>query len=257
MTPPAAPSHGAPARGKRLAIAAGAVVVVAVGTAFVWPRHSATRHHAAAQLSPTVVATTPATPTPTPVNVRAVPHEFVAPAAPTSFVLTGRKFTIKARVCGMPNVRPLDPPGEQHHTVCWVNEDFGVAPGSATGTTYVLGHSWAQDKLEVLNKASEVATREVLHGKPHQLDGVPVYPVKNLNGYKLVLKTRTGTLTYKVRSSYGVDKMKLGNIKSALNERIHNRIVVITCAELNGVDYEYNIVLNAFLYSSVKKAHKI
>ena len=56
----------------------------------------------------------------------------------------------------MAYVRPLDPPGEQHHTVCWVQHDFGFAPGSkGRGTTYVLGHSWAEDPLEVLNKVSE------------------------------------------------------------------------------------------------------
>ena len=31
-----------------------------------------------------------------------------------------------------PDVRPLDPPGEQHHTVCWVDDGFGVRPGSHT-----------------------------------------------------------------------------------------------------------------------------
>ena len=56
---------------------------------------------------------------------------------------TAPKYRIRAHVCGMEYVRPLDPPGEQHHTVCWVQHDFGFAPGSrGKGTTYVLGHSW-------------------------------------------------------------------------------------------------------------------
>jgi hypothetical protein len=35
-----------------------------------------------------------------------------------------------------------------------------------------------------------------------------------------------------------------------MNERIRNRVVVITCAERGGVDYDYNIVLEAYLTSS-------
>ena len=63
----------------------------------------------------------------------------------------------------MANERPLDPPGEQHHTVCWVRNEFGVAPGSDSATTYVLGHSWGQDTQEVLNRLSAPATQQILH----------------------------------------------------------------------------------------------
>jgi hypothetical protein len=150
----------------------------------------------------------------------------------------------------MPAVFPLDPPGEQHHTVCWVKKGFGVAPGSSTGTTYVLGHSWAPDPREVLNKASELATRDVLRTKTRKLDGVPVHPAKSLLGARITLRTPQGTLVYEVRDAYGVDKQKLGNIARVMNERIRNRVLLITCAELHGVDYDYNIVLDARLVSS-------
>ncbi|HEU5266313.1 MAG TPA: hypothetical protein VFU35_06415, partial [Jatrophihabitans sp.] len=181
-------------------------------------------------------------------------HDDVPAAAPYSFTLAGRSFTIRARVCGMPYVRPLDPPGEQHHTVCWVRQGFGVAPGSNSGTTYVLGHAWAQDPREVLNPASRPATREVLAGKPRMVDGIAIYPVRSLLGYRLTLRTSNGTLTYVVRTAYGVRKADAGKYPHLMDERIHNRVVVITCAERGGVDYDYNIVLEAYLTSSQRAA---
>jgi hypothetical protein len=150
----------------------------------------------------------------------------------------------------MPAVFPLDPPGEQHHTVCWVKNGFGVRPGSSTGTSYLLGHSWAEDDQEVLNPASEPATRDVLRAKPQLLDGVPIRPAPSLVGARITLRTPRGTLVYVVRSAYGVDKMKLGSITRVMDQHIRNRVVVITCAELHGVDYNYNIVLDARLVSS-------
>ena len=183
---------------------------------------------------------------------KVVPHDRVAPAVPTAFTLTGRRFTITAHVCSMAPVFPLDPPGDQHHTVCWVNGGFGVAPSSHAATSYVLGHAWAEDSQEVLNKLSAPATREVLKAKPRMVDGVKVYPVHRLTGYRLVLHTPAGRLTYRVTTAYGVGKLDLGHVKSAMDQNVRNRVVVITCAERHGVDYDYNIVLYAKLYSSVK-----
>jgi hypothetical protein len=194
------------------------------------------------------VTESPTTPAPPPKP--AVPHEYVARAVPAAFKLTGPGFTIRAHVCAMPPIFPLDPPGEQHHTVCWVTKGFGYKPGSHSRTSYVLGHSWAPDPLEVLNKVSERATRDVLHTKPRRLDGVPIYPAKSLLGSRITLRTPRGTLVYKVGNSFGVDKLRLGEIDRIMNTNIRNRLVLITCSELNGVDYHYNIVLDARLISS-------
>jgi hypothetical protein len=210
-------------------------------------------HHEVAAPAPTVLAvhqpTTPSTSAPAPPKP-VVPHDSVAPAVPTAFTLAGRGFRIAARVCAMRPVFPLTPPGDEHHTVCWVKKGFGYAPGSSSGTSYVLGHSWAPDPREVLNKASERATRDVLRAKSQRLDGVQVYPAPSMLGARITLRTPTGTLVYAVRQAFGVDKMKLGNIAQVMNQRIHNRVLLITCAELNGVDYHYNIVLDARLISS-------
>jgi len=102
------------------------------------------------------------TPTPTPTPTRtATPHQFVAPAAPTSFEIAGKAFRIKAHVCKMAYVRPLDPPGDQRHTVCWVKSQFGVAPGSRSGgTSYILGRAWARH-APVADIMSELAMRAV------------------------------------------------------------------------------------------------
>jgi hypothetical protein len=147
-------------------------------------------------------------------------------------------------------VRPLNPPGNEHDTVCWVREGFGVPPGSRSGTTYVLGHSWGPDPREVLNKASTRATREVLAAKAATYDGVRVYPAPSLLGYHITLATPRGRLTYTVRKSYGARKADLGRIRSVMDEHVPNRVVLITCAEHAGVDYDYNVVFEAFLTSS-------
>ncbi|MFN2561557.1 MAG: hypothetical protein ABR571_09725 [Jatrophihabitans sp.] len=181
------------------------------------------------------------------------PHDLVAPAAPTAFTLTGPRFTIKAHVCAMTNIRPYDPPGEQHHTICWVRGGFGVAPSSEQpATSYLFGHSWAPDAQEVLNKASTVATAELLHAHPAMRNGVPVYPVHALDGYRLVLRTRTGTLIYRVRDVYGVRKNQLGFIRSWLDPTRPGRVVLTTCAERGGVDYDYNVVIEAYLAASAR-----
>jgi hypothetical protein len=184
------------------------------------------------------------------------PREYVAPAVPTSFELAGRGFTIRAHVCAMSPVFPLDPPGEQHHRVCWVTRGFGERPGSNTATSYILGHSWAEDSQEVLNKASTRATRDILNERARRLEGVPIYPAKSLVGARIVLRTPAGTLGYRVRQAYGVDKLKLGSIRQVMNPKIRNRILLITCAERHGVDYDYDIVLDARLVSSKAAASR-
>jgi hypothetical protein len=245
----------------RVALIASAVAIAAVAVGYIWLRPSGQRAEVAAPApAPSTVAPAPPpapVPTPPPPPPRpVVAHDHVPAAVPTAFTLTGSgsgpgsRFTVRARVCAMPAVFPLDPPGEQHHTVCWVKKGFGVRPGSSTGTSYVLGHSWAEDEQEVLNPASEPATRDVLRAKPQLLDGVPIRPAPSLVGAKITLRTPRGTLVYAVRSAYGVDKMKLGSITRVMDQHIRNRVVVITCAELHGVDYDYNIVLDARLVSS-------
>lgn len=254
-------SHPDPRDRRRVvvvAIACVALLAVAFGV-FLWTRSDpAPRKPAAAAPAPSsssapapqsqAPATSPAQLPPP----KKVPHQRVAPAAPTAFTLTGRRFTIKAQVCSMAPVFPLDPPGDQHHTVCWVNGGFGVAPSSNAATSYVLGHAWARDSQEVLNKLSAPATREVLNEQPKVIDGVKVYAVHHVLGYRLKLRTPMGRLTYVVNKAFGIGKLDLGHLQSAMDQNAPNRVVLITCAERHGVDYDYNIVLYAKLYSSVK-----
>ncbi|HKC28529.1 MAG TPA: hypothetical protein VKB75_11010 [Jatrophihabitans sp.] len=241
---------------RRLLAAGGAVALLAGAGVAVIVSNAEHGHRPAAAatpsptLTPSVAVQTSQPPPPAAPVRRTVAHDFVAPAAPTSFVISGRGFTIRARVCAMPAIFPLDPPGDQRHTVCWVRDGFGFKPGSHTATSYVLGHSWAEDPQEVLNAASSRATRDVLRAKRATYDGVPIFPAKSLLGARITLQTPTGTLGYVVRKSFGVDKYQLGNIDRVMNQRVPNRVVVITCAEHNGVDYNYNIVLEAQLVSS-------
>ncbi|MFN2517883.1 MAG: hypothetical protein ABR604_02405 [Jatrophihabitantaceae bacterium] len=178
----------------------------------------------------------------------------MAPAAPTAFEMTGPAFVIKANVCEMEFVRPLNPPGDQVHTVCWVRSQFGVAPGNkSSGTSYILGHSWAQQKL-VFNPISELATKQMDRAHPQLQNGVPTYPVKGLNGYRIILRTHNGTLTYVVRNTFGVSKGQAADVRS-LMANTPGRVVLITCAVGNGADLDYNIVVYGFLVSSVA-AHR-
>jgi hypothetical protein len=243
---------------RRLLVAGAAAVLLAGAGVTVAIVNSAAGHRPAAAATPTFTpATTIPAPQPVPPSTparRTVPHDFVAPAIPTSFVLAGRGFTVRANVCAMPAIFPLDPPGDQHHRVCWVEDGFGVKPGSHTATSYVLGHSWAADPQEVLNAASTLATRDVLRAKRTTYGGVPIFPAKSLLGARITLQTPTGSLAYVVRKSFGVDKYKLGNIRRIMDQHVPNRVVVITCAEHNGVDYNYNIVLEAQLVSSQARA---
>ena len=250
-----------------LAVACVALLAVAFGV-YLWTRSGSSAPEKRAAPPPPATSTPATAPSPPPTTTSAPPvaprppakkqkkvfHQRVAAAAPTAFTLTGPRFTIKAQVCSMEPVFPLDPPGEQHHTVCWVNGGFGVAPSSSAATSYVLGHAWAEDPEEVMNKLSAPATREVLDGQPEVIDGVNVYPVQSVLGYHLVLRTPTGKLTYLIDKAFGIGKLDLGHLQSAMDQTVRNRIVFITCAERKGVDYDYNIVLYAKLYSSKKAA---
>jgi hypothetical protein len=180
----------------------------------------------------------------------ALPHDFVAPAAPTRFEMFGPAFDIKANVCQMKYVRPLNPPGDQMHTVCWVRKGLGVPPGSDSGgTSYILGHAWAKTPL-IFNPLSELAMQEVTGQNPEMQSGIPTFPVKAINGYNVVLHTPTGTLTYTVTRAFAVSKSQAGEVKS-LMANTPNRVILITCGVKNGVDVDYNIIVDAYLTSSV------
>ena len=176
----------------------------------------------------------------------------VAAAPPTSFVMQGPRFRIRAHVCPMPNVRPLDPPGEQHHTVCWVEKDFGVAPANPSrGTSYLLGHAWAEDPHEVLNPMSELAMRQVDLTRPRRSGGVPLYPVTNLDGYTITLTTANGRLTYRVTRAFAVRKDRAADVRSVMAESTPDRVVLITCGVRDGVDVDVNVIAYATLVRAV------
>lgn len=229
-----------------------AAVAIAAGAVVLWPRSEHDRPVAAPP-----PATSAAARPPSPIHVvplPSVPHDLVVAARPTAFTFSGPAFTIKATVCSMAGVSPLDPPGEQHHTVCWVNSRWGVEPGSRSGTSLILGHAWGQDRFEVLNKLSARATGQILTAKPRTVGGVRIYPVTDLDGYTVTLATKYGTLEYRVRSAYGVAKSDLPHLSAPWNGHIPNRVVLVTCAERNGVDYDYNVVVDAYLVSSKSAA---
>jgi hypothetical protein len=231
-----------------------AAVLAAALVLVLWPRSHPARVAAPAPLAaPPVLAFDTSTPTPTPSTSKpkpTPPHEPVAPAGPTHFLLSGPAFAVSANVCAMPPVFPLDPPGDQVHTVCWVDSGFGVAPGTtAHGTTYVLGHAWSVQKL-VLNPLAEYATA---HEAPVTAlpNGVPTYSVPSLVGkYTIALTTPGGVLTYTVTSAFLVGKDEARNVATLMDTTVPNRVVLITCAVKNGVDLPQNVIVYATLTSS-------
>jgi hypothetical protein len=233
-----------------------ALVAALVVVAIIWTTDRPAKKPAAAPRPPVVTTplagTTPAAPKP---RKKVVRHDPVTAAAPTEFAFSGKGYTVRANVCGMEYIRPLDPPGDQHHTVCWVQHDFGHAPGTnGSGTTYILGHAWAQDAQEVLNPIAEPAMRQVLSAKARGTskirDGITTYRVTALDGDVISLRTANGVLRYSVRDAYGVAKEDAGSITSLMAENTAHRVVIITCGELNHVDYDYNIIVEAYLSSS-------
>jgi hypothetical protein len=231
------------------------VALIALGAiGFGIQRAYSSNRHTPVAATPTSSAPTSPAPRPTvPIHrpaVKLLPHETVPSAAPTSFEMKGASFNIKAGVCQMENVRPLDPPGDQLHTVCWVREGFGVAPGSKSGgTSYILGHAWAQQRL-VFNPLAEFAMKKVNLNTPRLQNGVPTYPVAGLRPYKIILKTPGGILTYDVKSAFAVRKQRAADVKSTM-ANIPNRVVLITCGVANGQDVDYNIIVDAYLESSI------
>ena len=238
---------------KRAIAVVSAVAVVLAAAVFVvvlWPdSHKATPPHVAVLAQPEPIVSTP---TPSPTVPKPAPIAHVPAAAPTAFHMIGKGFRIDAGVCGMAYVRPLDPPGDQLHTVCWVQQDFGVAPGSpSAGTTYVLGHAWAQQQL-VLNPMSEFATAHV-SATPHPVNGgVVVYDVAAMKGYRVELDTPAGNLVYRVTSSFLVAKNDAGLVQSVMDQSIRNRLVIITCAVKDGVDLDQNVIAYATLVRAVR-----
>jgi hypothetical protein len=181
-----------------------------------------------------------------------LPHDRVPAAAPSQFVISGPAFTVSAGVCGMPPVFPLDPPGDQVHTVCWVDHGFGVAPASSTrGTTYVLGHSWAEAPL-VLNPLSEFATAHEQQAD-YLANGVATYSVPALRNYAITLTTPTGKLGYRVTTAYLVGKLDARKVSSLMATGTPNRVVLITCAVSKGLDLPQNVILYATLAWSKAK----
>jgi hypothetical protein len=232
---------------KGLAVAVAAVIAVVSVAAYL----VLTSRSTVVAGVPAAAATPSATPTPKPKPTKtALPREYVAQGAPTSFEMTGHAFTIRANVCQMPYVLPLDPPGDQFHTVCWVDETFGVAPGSAApGTSYILGHAWAEANL-VLNPLSTYALNHVDPTTTMET-GVPLHNVIGLNGYRILLRTSRGLLTYTVDRAFTVAKTGAINVKSIMAANTPNRIVLITCGVKDGTDVDVNVVLYAALTSSV------
>lgn len=98
--------------------------------------------------------------------------------------------------------------------------------------------------------SSRVTTQMLRHHRTSSLNGIQIHRVTVLNGGSIILRTRTGELRYTVRSAYAVKKSQSGEISSLMDQHTPNGLVLITCAEFGGVDYDYNVIVNAYLTAS-------
>ena len=64
------------------------------------------------------------------------------------------------------------------------------------------------------------------------------------------LRTPNGKLNYTVRDAYGVAKEQAGYINSLMAQNTPNRVVHHHLRRAQHVDYDYNIVVEAYLTSS-------
>jgi hypothetical protein len=191
---------------------AGTAAAAVVATVVALAGHDTDAPRAHAAPAPTVAPSSPpSSPSPTPPAPRL---DAVAAGTPTAFVMAGPKFRIVAHVCSMPYVRPLDP-------------------------------------HEVLNPMSELAMRQVDLAHPRHENGVPIYPVTDLNGYTIGLRTRSGRLTYRVTRAFAVSKERAADVRSVMNEHTPDRVVLITCGVRDGVDVDVNVIAYATLVRAV------
>ena len=208
-------------------------------------------HPAAAPASPSVPAAVAA---PAPRAVPAAPPrpaiERVTAARPTAFRATGPGFDVSSRVCAMPNAMVLDPPGNPRKQVCWVEAPMGEKPGSASATTYILGHSYANDAHTVLGTLSRVASAPIAHGRTVYRSGVPTRTITALAGTTLTLRTATGVLTYRVGLTFAVPKPQFGLVQRIEDDTLPRRVVLVTCAVLGGRDLDYNVIVEAKLVAA-------
>ena len=172
---------------------------------------------------------------------------------PWKLTMQGKGVDVSATIQGMPYANRLElPHGYPVDTAFWIQDSLGTAAGYPTdNSTYILGHSWSQEKL-VFNSLSEWALSSVDRNHSQQAPGcsgsctVTVYPIANLQGYTVKLTTSTGTIWYKVSGAFAVAKDRYYQVDS-LWAKVPNRLVLITCA-VDGetsVDLDYNVVVYA------------
>ena len=103
----------------------------------------------------------------------------------------------------------------------------------------------------MLNPLSKYVTKMVDLNKPVDQSGVPTYGTTKINGYVITLQTPKGTLAYKITRAFLVPKEQAGNVASIMAEKTPNRVTLITCAVGHGEDLDYNVIVDAYLASSV------
>ncbi|AKK03587.1 sortase family protein [Corynebacterium epidermidicanis] len=198
--------------------------------------------------APTPTVTSTSTPTRTP-TVNDAP----APALTGSFAMDGPAPVPDATYASMPYVLPLNPAGPQETMVRWV-EGWGVDPKHAeTGTMYVLGHAWGQQKL-VFNPISEKVTAAVNLSEPPQQvpavsgDTVGRHATPVLNGSRITMRDDAGLAReWIVDNAYLVDKYDAIEDKELVDEHAPGRIVLIACSVSGTDDLGYNVIVTGHL----------
>ena len=168
-----------------------------------------------------------------------------------TFILEG-PAPVQAQYGPMPFALPLNPSGEQTSSVRWV-AGLGVSPNDAAwGTTYVLGHAWAQQRL-VFNGFSELATNSIDWNAPQAVPArsggnVVRFNTGVLNGSRVTMVDGEGDArVWQIDNTFLIDKNQAIEDADLMNVNIKGRIVLIACAVAGGRDLNYNVVMMGHL----------
>ncbi|MDY6049485.1 MAG: sortase [Corynebacterium sp.] len=168
-----------------------------------------------------------------------------------TFILEG-PAPVQAQYGPMQFALPLNPSGEQTSSVRWV-AGLGVSPNDAAwGTTYVLGHAWAQQRL-VFNGFSELATNSIDWNAPQAVPArsggnVVRFNTGVLNGSRVTMVDGEGDArVWQIDNTFLIDKNQAIEDADLMNVNIKGRIVLIACAVAGGRDLNYNVVMMGHL----------
>lgn len=196
-----------------------------------------------AVLSLSTVKNHAASPSPAPVVLEASPS-VPSPPPPITLSDTGRLFldgpapVSTAVYSPTPISDPLEPQADGLNDVQWV-DGLGVPPSrSASGTMFLVGHSWSGTGY-ALNTLSQFVTARTDFSAP-----TTRLPSRGVQGSTLTLVDDSGvTASWTIDTAFLIAKQDMERDGDIFDPAPPGRVVLITCAITADKDLDYNVVL--------------